>query len=261
MTKISLMMLGVAGLFLSSGCASYRVLTNLKPEADPALQSPAGRFYIAGVKYTVGGDESVEGKKSADDIDAAYERKLLKLLRKECLSRYPLLFTKDSADSVPLWIKVDDSGASDDFVPVWMLCTVCICPIILPLPVDWERDIKVTVGRGTSLATFTNEMGQKQFHREEHGWMCFNPLGLISYPGESDFPKVSSAFNMGRYAYNDIPQVAQQVATATAKLISAKDPSFWTTQPRLNNSSMGLPIRTGEVPVAPSLPTDSVAPF
>lgn len=261
MAKIPLVMLGVAGLFLCSGCASFRVITDLKPEADANLQSPAGRFYIAGVKYTVGGDDAVERNKTTDDIDAAYERQLLKLLRKECLSRYPLLFTKDSTDSVPLWIKVDDSGASDDHVPIWMLCTVCICPIILPMPVDWERDLIVTVGRGDSYSDINNIVDKKGFHRDEHGWMCFNPLGLISFPGESDFPKVSAAFAMGRYAYNDVPQVAQQVATATAKLISTKDPAFWTTQPRLNNSSIGLPTRTGDAPGVQPLPSDTVAPF
>jgi hypothetical protein len=251
-------MFGVMGIFLYSGCASFRVLTDLKPEADATLQSSAGRFYIAGLKY-----KDFDPTKPYTDFLVVHEQRLLTSLRIECLARYPLLFTKDSIDSIPLWIKLDDSLISKGDRFEWMFGTLFMAPYFLPLPTDRERNMTVAIGTGTSREGFNNVAIRKDFNRKEHGWFTiFSPLALIAIPGESDFPKVSVAFNnKGLDIYDYVPQVAQQVATAIAKLVAAKDSEFWTTQPRLNTPSIMLPTQTGDVPVASPLPTDSVAPF
>jgi hypothetical protein len=261
MTKISLMMLGVVGLFFCSGCASYRVLTNLKPEADPALQSPAGRFYIAGVKY-------INNSNITPMYDQAYEKDLLLLVRKECLVRYPSLFERSDTGGVPIWIDISDSNSASDDTIIWMLCTVLITPMILPMPAQMDRTIGVDVGVWNGKDSIAGMKLRQEFRREEYAWTSLTPLALFPIPGESDLPKKSEAIDASgakpfknNVGYYDAPQVAQQVATAIAKLVAAKDPEFWTTQPRLNNLSIGLPARTGTAPVVQPLPSDSVAPF
>jgi len=262
MTKtLHLLMCGVVGILFFSGCASYRVLTNLKPEADPALQSPAGRFYIAGIKY-------INNSDITPMFDQAYEKDLLLLVRKECLARYPALFERSAAGGVPIWIDISDSNSASDDTIIWMLCTVLITPMILPMPAQMDRTISVDVGVWNGTDSIAGMKLRKEFRREEHAWTSLTPLALFPIPGESDLPKKSEVIDASgakpfknNVGYYDAPQVAQQVATAIAKLVATKEPEFWTAQPRLNNSSIGLPTRTGETPVAPPIPTDSVTPF
>lgn len=252
-----LMLLCVATTLLASGCASVRVKTDLMPEADASLQSPAGRFHIAGLQYSVDGVAS--GSASALPIDAAYEKRLSRLVREECPSRYPLLFTKDQADSIPLWIEVEDSITSKDGKTIaWILCTATIVGTVFPVPMEIDRDLEIAVGSWDGRDGIANVPTRKGFQRAQHIWgSLLTPLGLISIPGESDFPKKSEAFNMGRFAYDDVPQVAQQVATAVAKLVVTKDADFWTVQPR----QYGSPVQPAIPPVAVPLPMETVAPF
>jgi hypothetical protein len=263
MTKtLHLLMCGVVGILFFSGCASYRVLTNLKPEADAALQSPAGRFYIAGVKYINNSDFMAMN-------DQEYEKYLLVLVRKECLKRFPSLFAKNPAGCVPIWVDVSDSITESKKMYMWMLCTIMVTPLIFPMPAQTDRAIGVDVGVWNGTDSIAGMKLRQEFRREEHAWTSATPLALFPVPGESDLPKEywglinadpAKPFK-NNVGYHDAPQIAQQVATAIAKQIAAKDPEFWAAQPRLNNSSIGLPTRTGETPVAPPIPTDSVTPF
>lgn len=248
----TLLLVGIICSLLTSGCASYRVLTDLKPESDATLQSPAGRFYIAGLTYVF---EPKPPYKYPPP-----EENLLRLVRQECIDRYPALFGKNQTEGIPLWVEVSDKWEQP--FPLMFLCTLTLCPIVFPCPATKDRDIVVLVSPWNGRDTSGREIVQMNFHRKEHWWQTIlTPLGLILIPGESDMPKGSSIVNEGPEACDTIPQVAQQVATAIAKLISTKDPAFWTTQPRLNNSSIGLPTRTGDAPGVQPLPSDTVAPF
>ena len=258
-----LVWLCVPTILFSSGCASFRVLTDLKPEADATLQSPAGRFYIAGLKCTANGKDYDIATRPADHTLVAKERRLLTLIHTECLARYPLLFTKDTSDSVPLWITLDDLVVSRGDRMEWFFGTLFMAPYFLPLPTDRERDMTVAIGTGANKEGFSNVALRQSFHRSEHGWFSmFTPLGLISIPGASDFSKVSAAFNSeGDDICDMFPQLAQQVATAIAKQVVTKDAEFWTTQPRQLNSSVLSPGHPVNPPVALPLPTETVTPF
>lgn len=253
----TLFLLCMTGTLLASGCASVRVKTNLMPETDATLHSPTGRFYIAGLQYAVDGVDS--GSTKSLPIDAAYEKRLFRLVRQECLARYPLLFTKDQTDSIPLWIEVEDSITSKDGKTLaWILCTATIVGTVFPAPSEIDRDLVITVGVWNGKDGIGSAGTSKDFQREQHFWLSLlTPLGLISIPGESDFPKESEAFNMGRFAYDDVPQVAQQVATAVAKLVAAQDADYWTAQPRQYES----PAQSATTPAALPAPTETVAPF
>ncbi|MDD3276029.1 MAG: hypothetical protein PHP93_03150, partial [Kiritimatiellales bacterium] len=228
---------------------------------NTTLQSPAGRFYVAGLNYVVDG---VDADASAWPMDAVYKKNLLHLVRKESLALYPRLFTNDqTAGSVPLWVEVEDSITSKDGKTLaWMLCTLTLVGTVFPVPMEIDRDMDVSVSPWNGRDGRGSEPVQVNFKREQHMWgSILSPLGLISIPGESDFPKVSEAFNMSRFAYDDAPQVAQQVATAVAKMVITKDSAYWTAPSRWT----GSPASPGIIPAtaleALPLPTQTVAPF
>ena len=255
-----MMLLCVVGALLAGGCASVRVTTNLKPESDPALKSPAGQFYVAGLKFT--GVDGPDVRYSKEYLDT-YQARLLPLVRSECIARYPLLFAQDSTKSIPLWVEVNERITfHKGKMLAWMFGTLTLVPIVFPAPmVQLERDIDVTVGLWNGRDGMGSGTMRKDFHRDEHAWMTLlTPLALITIPGESDFPKTSTAFNMSRFMYDDVPQVAQQVATALAKLVVTQDSAYWTAQPR-EQVTPGVPSALPALPTVLPPPAETAAPF
>ena len=255
-----LIWLCAAGILLTSGCASIRVKTDLMPDADPDLKSSAGKFYIAELKYNC--DDGVV-RESQNTLDVAYKKDLLRAVRKECPTRYPLLFSEFEESAIPLCITVDEEyGFKDGKFIAWMLCTLMITPMILPAPLEINRDLTVSAGLWNGTDGKGSPVVRNKFRREQRGWVTMlTPLALIPAPGESDFPKESEAFNMGRNSYDDVPQVAQQVTTAIAKMIAGKDTEFWTAQPRRMESPSFSPVSPSAVPATLTLPTETIAPF
>jgi len=100
---------------------SARTTTDLKPDANPELKSSAGKFYIEGIKYDSdygrqaargGMGQNFEDQKKISDEKTC--RNLLSLVRKECVTRYPALFTDNSSSAIPLWIDVKHVFDSND---------------------------------------------------------------------------------------------------------------------------------------------------
>lgn len=239
-----LMLLCVAGSLLASGCASVRITTNLKPEANPTLKSPAGMFYVAGLEFF--------SMKRADNSqktwqEKASERTLLPLLRKECIARYPVLFMDDSSTSIPIWVKVRNTTTISHKTAAWMYCSVMLVGLIFPCPGEFDYDIDVTVGLWNGRNGMEKGTIRKSFRNEAHTWVSLlTPLGLIPVPGKSDFPKGHREW---------VPeQVAQQIATVIAHLVAAKEPSFW------NTTGQGLGD-SGVLPVTVPPPKDLSAPL
>lgn len=256
-----LLLLCLAGTVLCSGCSSVRVKTDFLPETNSTLKSAAGMFYIAGLKYDC--DDGYENQ-TLSAMDIAYEKKLLRLLRKECPARYPLLFSADESSAIPLFVTFEEECSQNNFkIVAWMLGTLTIVPMILPAPfIDVDRNISVSVGAWNGTDSKGSETVRSVFHRKQIGWgTVLTPLGLIPVPGESDFPKESEAFNMSRYAYDDIPQVAPQVATALAKIVAVKEPEFWTAPPRSVQQPGYSPAGSASAPSVLTLPSETAAPF
>ena len=256
----SLMLLGVTGLLLGSGCMSARVTTSLKPGTDPALKSPAGQFYVAGLKYKYADANPQVQMDQTTTADA--ERRLLPLVRKESVSRYPALFVNEaSSSSIPLGVEVNCTITQHSGkMAAWMLCTVDICGTIFPCPVQQEEDIDVKAGMWNGRDGIAGVPLQNSFRREDHQWVSiFSPAALITIPGESDFPKMSGTiFGIQSQMETGYQQTAQQVATALAQLVATKEPGFWVVPVGSESSPAALPS-TPTTTLPP--PAESAAPF
>lgn len=248
---------------LASGCMSGRVKTDLLPEADPALTAPGGTFYVADLKFTSSSPQSAEYFKK-------YQAQLTPLLRKECLERYPALFTEDFSRAIPLQVELINTTTMHNLKTMgWMYGTLLISGVILPCPGDSDEDYDVGVSVWTGREELRGPSLQKTFRRENHTWVSLlTPAALITIPGESDFPKTSgSLFNMQRMEKIYLQQLAPQVATAVAKLVAEKEAEFWTMQPRYAQPAYYSPTPSaapGSPTPAPSalpLPTPTAAPF
>jgi hypothetical protein len=255
----SLIFLCALGPLLASGCMSARVTTNLKPEANPDLKSPAGRFYVAGLKYKYA-DANPRipiDQKTMDDA----ERRLLPLVNKECASRYPALFVDGaSSGSIPLGVEVNCTTTQHTGKSVaWMLCTLDICGLILPCPGGVDEDFDVKAGVSNGRGGVGGAPLQKSFRREDHFWVSvMTPSALIHMPGESDFPKFSgTVFNIQEQMETSYQQTAQQVATALAQLVATKEPEFWVVPVGSESSPATLsstPTTTLPPPAEPATP-------
>jgi hypothetical protein len=233
----------------------------MKPAKNAELKSPAGTFYVADLKFNLILDDP---SPQTTETYKKYQRLLFPLLRKECVERYPALFANDPASSIPLGLTAENTSTSHDFrTKCWMLGTLMIVGLILPCPDQRDEDFILKVGVWTGREDAKASMLQKNFRREFHGWVSvLTPLALIPVPGESDLPKASaSLFNIHQGEQIYLQQLATQLATALAETIVAKDPEFWTAQPRLNNSSIGLPTRTGDSPALIPVPSEIATPF
>jgi hypothetical protein len=246
----------VAACLMGSGCMSSRVTTDLKPGKDPSLTAPGGTFYIANVKLV----------SSTPQMAQSYgklEPRLLKLLRKESMERYPSLFVSDSTYALPLGVEVEITTTMHNLkTVVWMYGTLLICGTILPAPGDTDEDLTVNTYVWSGRSDSYSATIQQNFRRENHTWVTLlTPIALIPIPGETDFPKVSgSLFNMQSMEDAYLQQLAPQIATALAKMVAAKEADFWTAQPRWNNAPALTPA-TQPAPTVLPMPTDTVAPF
>jgi hypothetical protein len=255
----SVMFLCVVGPLLLSGCMSARVTTNLKPGTDPELKSPAGQFYVAGLKYKYA-DANQQVQMDQTTIADA-ERRLLPLVRKESASRYPALFVNEaSSSSIPLGVEVNCTITQHNGKMVaWMLCTVDICGTILPVPGDYDEDFDVKAGIWNGRDGIAGVPLQNSFRREDHMWVSvFSPAALITIPGESDFPKMSGTiFGIQSQMETGYQQTAQQVATALAQLVATKEPGFWVVPAGSESSPAALP----SVPTTLPPPAEQGTPF
>ncbi len=247
--KSAMLFCAVAPL-LVSGCMSQRVTTNLKPETNPELKSPAGQFYVAGLKYAW----AMSNGELDKEVVGKAEQRLLPLVRQECIARYPGLFLDTaSSGAIPLGVEISCTTTMHSGKTIaWMLCTLDICGTILPAPGDTDEDFDVKVGVWNGRDGIGGVPLQNSFQRQEHVWVSvFSPAALITIPGESDFPKVSGTiFGIQGQMEASYQQTAQQVATTLAQLVATKEPGFW-----------AVPVGSGSSSIAfPSAPTTTLPP-
>jgi len=256
--RLFFMLSCLTGALLLSGCASFRVVTDMKPAANPELKSPAGTFYVADFKLV---PDQRETAPNIIGMWKKYQQEALPLLKKECVSRYPALFSTDATASIPLCITVETTQTRHELKTMcWMFGTLMVCGSILPLPGGRDEDILLKAYVGTGPNPIQTTTVQKNFRREFHGWMSLlTPSALIPIPGDSDLPKVSATvLNSEKVFY--LQPLTTQIVTALAETLATTAPEFWTAQPRQGNSSTlspGHPVITPPVPV----PTDTVSPF
>jgi hypothetical protein len=240
---------------LGSGCMSTRVTTNLKPESNAELKSPAGQFYVASLKYANSNPQM--GQKWIAD----FERRVLPLLRKECSSRYPALFV-ESSSSIPLGVEVHNTTTMHTGkMMAWELGTLCICGLILPCPADSDEDYDIRAGVWNGRDGLRGATVQTSFRRENHMWISLlTPSALITIPGETDFPKMSGTIlgvqSQMETAYH---QTAQQIATALAQQVATKEPEYWTAPMGRENNPTVLPTAPPATTVP--LPGEQATPF
>ena len=269
----------VVAAFVGSGCVSSRVVTDLKPERNVELKAVAGPFYVAGLKYASTIPHAPQNQQ-ADQNMAEIERQLLPLVRHACASRYPALFSDEPGKAIPVGVEVDDTitDTHQSKTLAWLLGTLDICGAIFPCPGQQDDEFAVKTGVWTGDAKLRGAAPQITFHREMHFWLTlFTPLGLITIPGESDFPKTSGTIFDIQGLQNDYcQQIAQQLATVLAKQVTTRDAAYWTAQPLEPYPSVPAaqplappypyaPASSPTVPAAPAvplpIPAQTPAPF
>ena len=229
----------LAGILILSGCMSERTTTDFKPEANTELKSSAGKFYIEGLTYA--NNIPIEQKNQPMlDVD----KRLLVLLRKECIARYPELFSEDASSSIPLWVDVNQITTIYNAKSLtWLLCTGLLCGLVFPLPGGSEEQFAIKAGVWNGQEGIKGASIKKDFQRTSSIWSsALTPSALITIPGESDFPKWSyTEFNIKGHtdAYEVI--TAQQISTALAKSVSDKDLSFWSARPLMLKGAQSIP--------------------
>jgi hypothetical protein len=225
---------------------SARTTTNLKPDANPELKSPAGKFYIEGIKYTTENVLPSSGAVKQDfedqrkDYEDKFVKNLLPLVRKECIARYPGLFTDNSSSSIPLWVDVNHISTTNDTKTLtWMFCTVMLAGIILPLPAETNEKIELKAGVWNGQEGIRGAAIQKSFQRETEVWVSLLPTALITIPGESDFPKISGTILdlENQIAAYELA-TAQQITTALAKSVAGKGSNYWAAVPSSQKSAV-----------------------
>lgn len=254
-----MLLLCVAGLMLGSGCMSTRIKTDLLPESDAKLTAPSGTFYVADLKF----GSSTPNPQLAQSYEK-YQRQLLPLLRKECMERYPALFSDDPTFAIPLGVDVETTTTMHNLkMLAWMYGTLLISGVILPCPGDSDEDFDVAAFVWSGRDQRQGPSLQKSFRRENHTWVSLlTPAALITIPGESDFPKVSGTiFNVQKMETVYLQQLAPQIATALAKLVVTRDSAYWTAQPRWTGSPSMSPALPSAEPMALPSPTETAAPF
>jgi len=265
MRKMCLIYYGVTFILLASGCSSVRVKTDLVPETDAKLKSPAGMFYIAGVEYGCDYGDDLPASEAVKAFATDYGNKLLRLLRKECSARYPLLFLDQENSAIPLFVTVKEVfDYNQSKYLTWGLCTLLITPLVLPAPIDTDRDLTVSAGVWNGAGAHGSVAVLKKFRREERGWLTvLTPLGLIPVSGTTDFPVESTAFVSGNHFrfFDEMPQISQQVATALAKIITSKEPEFWTAPPSRSQQPGYAPTTPATTPAILPPPSEPITPF
>lgn len=232
-------LLSLTGILMLSGCMSGRTITNLKPESNPELKSSVGKFYIEGLTYV---NNIPIDQKNQPMLDV--DKRLLPLLRKECITRYPELFSDDSSTAIPLWIDINQiTTVNNAKSRTWLLCSALLCGLIFPLPGESDDQFEIKAGVWNGQEGIKGASVKKDFQRTSATWSsAFTPLALITIPGESDFPKESyTEFDIKGHtdAYEVI--TAEQISTALAKSVYEKDPSYWSARPLMLKGAQSIP--------------------
>ena len=248
-TKYMLLLLCLTGTLLSNGCASSRIVTDFRPEADPELSSQAGMFYIAELKYTYTNSDNKKNNLE-NDFSKKCERFLLPILRKNCIRYYPALFTEEPTDAIPLDVTVENTfNMHEGKTMGWMFGTLLISGLIFPVPVEQDEDIVVKICIWNEQRNIHQTPLKMKFERVFHAWVSIlTPIALIPVPGESDFPKTSVNITEDFYGQKTLlPQLASQVTTAIAKMITTTDPAYWATHLYPNNKTFYSPVATPRI--------------
>lgn len=229
-------LLCLAGVITISGCMSARMTTNLKPSSDPKLKSAAGKFYIEGIKYTsISNSQPREDKPAlAKSYENDFRNQLLSSMHKECVARYPGLFSAEPASAIPLRVDVKHMSNTDSSqVPVKMFCTLLLCGTILPLSAETDEKIELNIGIDDGRENIAGKGIKKSFDRKTEVWVSvLLPTALITIPGESDFPKISGTIlGIDKQITEGARITAQQIVTAVAETIVTKDAAYWKTAP------------------------------
>lgn len=228
----SFSLLLLTGTLFLSGCTTYyRVVSSPEPGSDLNLKSPVGTFYLAELKLNSNGTDPRTAVK-----DQEFQVRYLPMLRKECCKRYPALFSEKAAGSIPLLVESELIKFSLSNIKIQGFMSSH----------DSEEESFVTVSVWTGRKDLRGEAVAAKMRREEHTrhWTNFSVI-----------------FNLQAFEDAELQKRAPQGATIIAQLIAAKDPAFWTAQPRWADHSNA---QSGSPAVQPSAlppPETTVTPF
>lgn len=224
------------------GCASNRIIMT-PPVKAPSVPASNGTSYkvdkvtVSMIPYALPGD--LKGKSFSDRFARLAE------------SRYPGLF-KDTPEAVPVNVRIEISQeVHDGAALLTFMGTVGIFGGILPsLPwtTEWQVKVGIEDRRGVRHAAEVQAL-----HRG--WWSLFSPCGLITIPGDSDIPAVSTVMTGGP---GSVPPelcdyVVRCMVDLTAKELLRENPVQMPEQPFL--------LMPGQPSAPLQMPAETVAPF
>ena len=166
------------------GCASSGILMNppVSKAMVPAESQPHYRVQNVSIAY----DDADMPVQAPEWKDGAFSRKFASL----AAERYPGLF-RNEAGAVPIDVRVDVAQEVHQGAALGVyLCTLCIVGGIFPSvtwSTEWQIHVRAEDVRGGAILSTNVQATDRGW------WTILTPMGLITCPGESDAPKVSSA--------------------------------------------------------------------
>lgn len=188
-----------AGLsaWLSSGCASYRISTNLEPSSAPIPAPVNARFTIAKAHYSCPTNLTVTGFGAFSDLNVTDEY-LRSNLMATAVATYPKTFS-EGADAIPLSVEVTYAGG-DTQMNEALACVSCVTLTIVPLHTIDNKDLMVSVSSGDAAIDLALSR-PVTFTRSDDGWLSMLPTGWIPVPsskGERAWGTDSANQEIGR---------------------------------------------------------------
>lgn len=237
-----LMLLCMGWISFLCGCASNTIIMTPSVKMAEVPETPTTVYRV--VKVTVPNAPRLRSEKFNNP-------KLSNEFASLAETRYPVLF-KNTPEAIPLSINLQIGEQANDGVALLAyLCTCCVLGGVLP-SVPWSTDLDIELGV-EDRSVIRNITRAQAVHRG--WWSLFSPCGLITIPGESDIPAVSTVMTGGP---GQVPPQLQDYVMQRMVDLLAKE--------LLSGKPLERPGQSGvltpqQLPALIPIPSETVNPF
>jgi hypothetical protein len=237
-----LMLLSMGWISFLCGCASNTIIMtpSVKASDIPAANNTLYRVTKVTAPIAHGSmSQKLKDKKFSEQFAGIAE------------ARYPGLFA-NTPEAIPLHVQLEISEeVHEELALLSYLCTCCVLGGILP-SVPWTTEWQIKVGI-EDRSGIRNLADVRAVHRG--WWSLFSPCGLITFPGESDIPAVSTVMTGGP---GQVPEKLQEyVLQSMVDLLANK---LLSGSPLQSPGKVEL-LAPQQLPALIPIPSETVNPF